>query len=126
MKWRRVTAGVILALGAILFMPRATHRESSDAPPIADIRRIHIAETEFFSRYGRYAALAELGQRGIGVLGGELAEGRSQAHAVVSLTITGSGYTIQMALIDRSGTRYRSLYSDQALIIRERRAPLSR
>jgi len=119
MKWGRVTVGVFLTLAAVLFMPRPTHRENSDAPLIADIRSIHIAESEFFSRYGRYASLSELGQRGIGLLGGELAEGRSQPQAFL-LRITGSGYTIQTAPIDHGPTRFRSFYSDQTLVIRER------
>src|SRR5690242_6720070 len=118
MKWRRLTIGVFLAMVAVLFMPRRTHQENSVAPLIADIRSIHTAEIEFFSRYGRYATLSELGQGGIDLLGRELAEGRSKAQTV-RLRITGAGYTIQTAPIDHSRTRFRSFYSDQTLVIRE-------
>ncbi len=122
MKWKRVTVGVFVTSAAILFMPRPTHRENLDAPLMADIRTIHIAESEFYSRYGRYASLSELSQRGRDVLGEELAEGRSQTHRLF-LTATGSRYTIQTAPINRGPAPYRSFYSDQTLVIRQSNGP---
>ena len=117
MKLGRFSAGVFLALVLALFMPRATHRESADGPLIADIRNIHIAELKFFSRYGRYATLSEMGPSGAGLIGNELAE-RLTRHSII-LRVIGSGYTIQTAPIDGSRGRLRWYHSDQTLVIRE-------
>jgi hypothetical protein len=131
MKLGRFSVGVFLALALALLMPRTTHRESPDGPliadirnihVIADIRNIHVAELEFFSRYGRYATLSEMGPSGVGLLGSELAEGRTRGQNFV-LRVSGSGYTIQTAPTDGSRGRFRSYYSDETLVVRESSGP---
>lgn len=122
MKIGRLSGGVFLALTLAVFLPRATHRESLDGPLIASMRSIHVAELEFFSRYGRYATLSEMGPSGVGLIGSELAEGRTQGHSFV-LRVSGSGYTIQTAPTDGSRGRFRSYYSDETLVVRESSGP---
>jgi hypothetical protein len=117
-----MTVGTFLALAAALFLPPRTHRENPDAPAIANIRTIHAAEIEFFSRYGRYGGLAELGPVGAGILLGELAGGRSQGHTFLIRT-NEFGYTIQTAPIKRDQTHFRSYYSDHSLAIRQSCGP---
>jgi hypothetical protein len=122
MKLGRLSVGVFLALALALFLPRATHRESLDGPLIASIRTIHVAELEFFSRYGRYATLSEMGPSGVGLLRSEFAEGRTRGHNVV-LRVSGSGYMIQTVPTDGSRGRFRSYYSDETLVVRESSGP---
>jgi hypothetical protein len=118
MNIRRVTVGTFLALAAALFHPVRTHRENPDAPAIANIRTIHAAETEFFSRYGRYGGLSELGPTGADLLPIELAEGRLQGYTFV-VRPSGSGYAVQAAPIKPERAHFRSYYSDQSLFIHE-------
>jgi hypothetical protein len=121
MNIRRVGVGTFLAVVATLLLPRRTLRENPDAPAIANIRAIHTAETEFFSRYGRYGGLSELGPTGADLLPVELAEGRLQGYTFV-VKASGSGYTVQTAPIKPDRARFRSYYSDQSFVIHETRA----
>jgi hypothetical protein len=122
MNLARVGAGAFLAVAASLFLPRPTHRENADASTIANIRTIHLTESELFSRYGRFARLSELGPAGAGFLGSELAEGRLQGETFL-VRLSRSGYTIQTARIDVIRASFRSFYSDQTLVVRRSDGP---
>jgi hypothetical protein len=122
MNLRRMSVGTFVALAARLFLPRRTLRENPDAPAMANIRAIHSAEIEFFSRYGRYGGLSELGPAGADLLGGELAEGHLQGYTFLVRT-SEFGYAIQSAPINRDRMHFRSYYSDQSLVIHESCGP---
>jgi hypothetical protein len=82
----RAAVLALVAVAVLLLLPSEIRRESEPAI-LEDLRRIHTAEVEYFSRYRRFGGLSEFGSHGAGLLTDDLAEGRSHGFRfIVRLT----------------------------------------
>ena len=84
-----------------------------DAPrgAIDSIRQLHAAEVQYYSLFGRYGDLRELGPSGANLISAELANGIVEGYRI-SLQRTEAGYGITARSLNRD---YPSFYSDQTL-----------
>ena len=97
---------------------------------MAAIRTLHIAETQYYSQFNRYAtSLAELGPPASGsanasaadLIGNDLAHGVKQGY-VFSVTGNRGGYIIQ-AMPQVFHTGGRTFYSDRTMVVHEHYGP---
>jgi hypothetical protein len=135
MRRRAITALLTIAgiLGVWMLVPRriADRSPSPAVHAVNAIRTIHEAQTQYYSQYNRYAtSLAELGPPASGaanasaadLIGNDLANGKKQGYI---FTVTGNqgGYIVQARpeVFNTGGSR--TFYSDQSMVIHERRGP---
>jgi hypothetical protein len=81
------------------------------------ITAIHSAENEYFSEYGHWGRLEDLGRNGAGILSNDIANGRSGPYDI-ALEISKEGYQVRAIPRNSQCRGCRSFYSDQSLTIR--------
>ncbi len=117
---------VVIGILAAIAIPSADKqiRLAREHAAQRTITTIHQAETQYFARYGRYAAtLAELGPPATGEAGPaaanfiskDLAEGRKSGY-VFTVSASPEGYTV-LAMPDSASCR--SFFSDATMVLRE-------
>ena len=104
---------------------------SQEMAAVRQISTVHTAQTQYYSKYGKYATtMAELGPPASGQAGptaanlipGDLALGKKSGFQFV-LQGSPSGYTLNANPDVYNSTGRRSFFSDQTLVIRENRGP---
>jgi type IV pilus assembly protein PilA len=95
---------------------------------VREISTIHVAQTQYYSQFGRYAQnLAELGPPTSGaasaaaadLLQGQLATGKKGGH-IFTLTLTANGYAINVGPEKYNTDGRRNFYSDQNTEVHEK------
>ncbi|HUJ24029.1 MAG TPA: prepilin-type N-terminal cleavage/methylation domain-containing protein [Bryobacteraceae bacterium] len=92
------------------------------------IRTLHVAETQYYSQYGKYAtSLVELGPptsggaespAAAGLIPEELALGEKQGYKYTLAGSTG-GYVINASPVAFGNSGSRTFYSDQTMVVRQ-------
>jgi hypothetical protein len=79
-------------------------------------------ETQYYSQFGRFAALKELGPppAGAGLIPKSLSEGKKSGYVIEISTIPG-GYTLTAVPEVFDKTARRSFFSDESHVIRQNR-----
>jgi type IV pilus assembly protein PilA len=123
-----IVMAIIMILGAILYGPMNQHiMMAHETAAIEQIRTIHVAETQYYAQFGKYAAsLAVLGPPATGATGPEaaglipkkLADGRKSGYTYAA-ALTGDGYAVTAMPEKFGNTGRRSFYSDQTLVVRD-------
>jgi prepilin-type N-terminal cleavage/methylation domain-containing protein len=121
-----IVISIILVILAIAVPKMNKQMQSAhEMAVIREIGSIHVAETQYYSQFGKYAtALNQLGPpvsgadgpEGANVLPKVLADGKKNGY-VYALTGTPSGYAVT-AIPESSSAGGRTFYSDQSLVIR--------
>ena len=108
-----VVVSIVLTNGVI-----NTHKKSYELGALMDIDRIHTAQAQYQSQYGRYAStLAELGPP-TGLISRGLASGVKGGYKF-RLQQTQQGYAINADPVTFKTTGRLTFYSDQSLIIHQ-------
>jgi hypothetical protein len=81
------------------------------------ITSIHTAQTEYYSEYGRYSRLKDLGPPSPDLISHELAGGRAADYGIAT-ELTNEGYRITALPRNSECHGCRSFYSDQTMAIR--------
>lgn len=84
--------------------------------PIRAITSIYTAETQYYSEYGRYGRLQDLGPQSADLISHELAGGRTGDYAIAAER-TSEGYRITAIPRNSQCHTCRSFYSDQTMAI---------
>ena len=92
---------------------------------IQEIKHLHEVETTYYSTFGRYASLAELGPPASGAAGPaaadlipkSLADGKNGGY-IYTVVGSPSGYTINANPESFGTSGHRTFYSDQTMVIR--------
>lgn len=123
-----IVVAIILILAAIAAPKLNQNRmHAQETAAVREIQTIHVAQTQYYSQFGRYATtLAELGPPAGGQEGpsaanlipGELAKGQKSGY---KFTVTGgpTGYVLQAVPEVFGNTGRRTFFSDQSLVIRQ-------
>ena len=91
--------------------------DDNESSAIEQVRELHIAQTQYFTRVGRYAAsLKELEEAGI--IDSALATGEKKGYRY-QLAKAVNGYTITAAPNAFNGSGVRNFYSDQTKVIHQ-------
>jgi type IV pilus assembly protein PilA len=130
-KTRNVVLLGLLGVALFLFIPGvvivaivvpklvSSRMNALETVAIHDIRTIHMAQVQYFSQYGKYAAtLAELGPPASDLISKNLASGEKDGY-VFTLAATATGYTINASPKVYNNNGRRSFYSDETLLIRQ-------
>jgi prepilin-type N-terminal cleavage/methylation domain-containing protein len=123
-----IVVAIILILAAIAAPKLNQNRmHAQETAAIRQIQTIHVAQTQYYSQFGKYAAnLAELGPPASGQAGpsasdlipDDLAKGKKTGYTF-NLQGGPNGYAISAVPDVFGNTGRRSFYSDQSLVIRE-------
>jgi prepilin-type N-terminal cleavage/methylation domain-containing protein len=123
-----IVVAIILILAAIAAPKLNQNRmHAQETAAIREMQTIHVAQTQYYSQFGRYATtLPELGPPAGGQEGpsaanlipGELAKGQKSGY---KFTMTGgpNGYTISAVPEAFGNTGRRTFFSDQSLVVRQ-------
>src|SRR5713101_9122946 len=122
-----IVIAIILVIAAIA-VPKMNNQmmAAHEMAAIRQITTIHQAETQYYSQFGKYAALTELGPPASGTAGPAasdlipkiLADGKNSGYIfAVQSTPTGYAVTAIPEAFGSSGSR--TFYSDQTLAIRQ-------
>jgi type IV pilus assembly protein PilA len=111
-----IVMAIIMILGAILYGPMNQHiMMAHETAAIEQIRTIHVAETQYYAQFGRYAvSLAALDP----LIPKKLAEGKKSGYTFAA-GLTADGFAVTAIPEKFGNTGRRSFYSDQTLAIRE-------
>lgn len=121
-----IVIAIILIIAAIA-VPKMNNQmmAAHEMAAIRQITTIHQAETQYYSQFGKYAALAELGPPASGAAGPSaadlipkiLADGKNSGY-VFAVQNTATGYAVTAVPETFNSTGRRTFYSDQTLQIR--------
>jgi len=122
-----IVISIILIIAAIA-IPKMSNQIMSahEMAAIRQITTIHVAQTQYLSQFGKYAArLEELGPPASGAAGPAgadlipkiLSDGKNSGY---TFTVTGSatGYSVTAMPESFGGSGRRTFYSDQTLVVR--------
>jgi len=123
-----IVIAIILIIAAIA-VPKMNNQIMSahEMAAIRQITTIHVAQTQYYSQFGRYAtALAELGPPTSGAAGPAgadlipkvLADGKNSGY-VFTVTGTATGYSVNANPETFGGSGRRTFFSDQTLEIHQ-------
>jgi type IV pilus assembly protein PilA len=121
-----IVIAIILIIAAIA-VPKMNNQmmAAHEMAAIRQITTIHQAETQYYSQFGKYAALTELGPPASGTAGPSaadlipkiLADGKNSGY-VFTVQNTATGYAVTAVPETFNSTGRRTFYSDQTLQIR--------
>jgi prepilin-type N-terminal cleavage/methylation domain-containing protein len=121
-----IVIAIILIIAAIA-VPKMNNQmmAAHEMAAIRQITTIHQAETQYYSQFGKYAALTELGPPASGTAGPAaadlipkiLADGKNSGY-VFAVQNTATGYAVTAVPETFNSTGRRTFYSDQTLQIR--------
>ena len=121
-----IVIAIILIIAAIA-VPKMNNQmmAAHEMAAIRQITTIHQAETQYYSQFGKYAALVELGPPASGAAGPSaadlipkiLADGKNSGY-VFAVQNTATGYAVTAVPETFNSTGRRTFYSDQTLQIR--------
>ena len=121
-----IVIAIILIIAAIA-VPKMNNQmmAAHEMAAIRQITTIHQAETQYYSQFGKYAALAELGPPASGAAGPSaadlipkiLADGKNSGF-IFAVQSTATGYAVTAVPETFNSTGRRTFYSDQTLQIR--------
>jgi type IV pilus assembly protein PilA len=111
-----IVMAIIMILGVALVRPMNQHiMMAHETAALEQIRTIHVAETQYYAQFGRYAAnLAALEP----LIPKKLAEGKKGGYTFAA-ALTADGFAVTAIPEKFGNTGRRSFYSDQTLAIRE-------
>ncbi len=115
----RITTVIVLLLIAAGCTEQAvsTMRAAGDLAVVAELRNLHIAQTQFYQRNNRYGTLEEL--RGAGMINDPaLAAGKKHNYTFTVVSANESGYAFRADPEDDSKFSYRHFYIDQTGLVR--------
>jgi len=118
-----VVAIILIILAMSLPKLHAARTYVSETAAIKAVTTIHVAQAQYYSRFGRYAtSLAELGPgktaSTANLISGDLALGEKSGYRY-ELQVTPVGYTIHANPVAFNDTGSRTFFSDQTLTIRQ-------
>ncbi len=122
-----VIAIILIILAVAMPKLQRARMYSQEMAALQAIRTIHVAETQYYSQYGKYAvSLTELGPPTSGAVGPaasdliqeDLAQGEKQGYKF-TLTATPGGYIINATPIAFGTSGSRTFYSDQSMTVRQ-------
>ena len=118
----------IILIIATIALPKLNKSRmyANEAAALGAIRTIHQMETQYYSQFGKYANLTELGPPTSGqpsaaaadLISGDLAGGEKSGYKF-TVQASPSGYIINGAPVAYGGTGNRTFYSDQTLVVRQ-------
>ena len=121
-----IVIAIILIIAAIA-VPKMNNQmmAAHEMAAIRQITTIHQAETQYYSQFGKYAALTELGHPPSGAAGPAaadlipkvLADGKNSGY-VFAVQGTATGYAVTAVPETFNSTGRRTFFSDQTLQIR--------
>ncbi len=121
-----IVIAIILIIAAIA-VPKMNNQmmAAHEMAAIRQITTIHQAETQYYSQFGKYAALTELGPPASGTAGPAasdlipkiLADGKNSGY-IFAVQNTATGYAVTAVPETFNSTGRRTFYSDQTLQIR--------
>ena len=121
-----IVIAIILIIAAIA-VPKMNNQmmAAHEMAAIRQITTIHQAETQYYSQFGKYAALTELGPPPSGAAGPAaadlipkvLADGKNSGY-VFAVQGTATGYAVTAVPETFNSTGRRTFFSDQTLQIR--------
>ena len=121
-----IVIAIILIIAAIA-VPKMNNQmmAAHEMAAIRQITTIHQAETQYYSQFGKYAALSELGPPPSGAAGPAasdlipkvLADGKNSGY-IFGVQSTATGYAVTAVPETFNSTGRRTFYSDQTLQIR--------
>lgn len=121
-----IVIAIILIIAAIA-VPKMNNQmmAAHEMAAIRQITTIHQAETQYYSQFGKYAALPELGPPASGAAGPSaadlipkiLADGKNSGF-IFAVQSTATGYAVTAVPETFNSTGRRTFYSDQTLQIR--------
>jgi len=121
-----IVIAIILIIAAIA-VPKMNNQmmAAHEMAAIRQITTLHQAETQYYSQFGKYAALTELGPPASGTAGPSaadlipkiLADGKNSGY-VFTVQNTATGYAVTAVPETFNSTGRRTFYSDQTLQIR--------
>lgn len=121
-----IVIAIILIIAAIA-VPKMNNQmmAAHEMAAIRQITTVHQAETQYYSQFGKYAALTELGPPPSGAAGPAaadlipkvLADGKNSGY-VFAVQSTATGYAVTAVPETFNSTGRRTFFSDQTLQIR--------
>ena len=121
-----IVIAIILIIAAIA-VPKMNNQmmAAHEMAAIRQITTIHQAETQYYSQFGKYAALSELGPPASGTAGPSasdlipkiLADGKNSGY-IFAVQGTATGYAVTAVPETFNSTGRRTFFSDQTLQIR--------
>jgi type IV pilus assembly protein PilA len=121
-----IVIAIILIIAAIA-VPKMNNQmmAAHEMAAIRQITTIHQAETQYYSQFGKYASLSELGPPASGAAGPSaadlipkiLADGKNSGF-IFAVQSTATGYAVTAVPETFNSTGRRTFYSDQTLQIR--------
>ena len=121
-----IVIAIILIIAAIA-VPKMNNQmmAAHEMAAIRQITTIHQAETQYYSQFGKYAALTELGPPASGaaspaaadLIPKVLADGKNSGY-IFAVQNTATGYAVTAVPETFNSTGRRTFYSDQTLVVR--------